>query len=130
MSAVAEAVHAHLLATQTVTDMRRADCMGCGECCGRFLPLTVADRIRLEGYVRTHGVVPREEPHGFIDMTCPYLDESRECMVYEARPEVCRRYSWRLHAAGKLKPWKGLLSAAETDMREFAEATTEGESRG
>lgn len=130
MSAVIAAkAFAKMLRDQPVTDMHREDCRGCGECCGRFLPLTPADKVRLAAYVRSHGIKPHPEPRGIVDLTCPYLNRKRECMVYEARPEICRGYSCHLHATGKLKPWKGLLSAVEADMREFAEAMKEGEGR-
>ncbi len=122
MSTAERRLFGRLPGAGTVTDMHRADCRGCGECCGRYLPLTVADKIRLEGYVRTHGIKPHPERPGLVDFTCPYLSEGRECMVYEARPEICRRYSCRLHAAGGLEPWPALFAAAEVDMRELADS--------
>lgn len=121
---------ARLMQEQPVTDMRRSDCRGCGECCGRWIPLTIADRVRLEGYVRTHGIEPHSLPPQVADLVCPYLDlESRECMVYEARPEVCRHYSCRLHASGGLRPWRGLASSEAVDMRELADSIAEGKAR-
>lgn len=40
---IAARAFAKMLREHPVTDMHRADCRGCGECCGRFLPLTPAD---------------------------------------------------------------------------------------
>lgn len=117
---------ANLLRDQPVTDMHRADCRGCGECCGRFLPLTLADKVRLTAYVRSHGIKPRMMLRGIVDLTCPYLSGERECMVYEARPEICRGYSCSKHASGELlvdvQLLKSLSTAAYVDMRSFAEA--------
>lgn len=110
-----------LAAGSKVVAIDREDCRGCGECCGRYLPMTLADRIRVEGYVRTHGIVPRTPPAGMLDLVCPYLSQEGECMVYEARPEICRRYSCKLHAAGEIAPWPGLYRATETDMRDMAD---------
>lgn len=118
---LARAASRKLARSGKVTAMPAEGCRGCGECCGRYLPTTVADRIRLEGYVRTHGIVPRKAPDGLLDLMCPYLDAEGECMVYDARPEICRRYDCRLHASGALRMWPGLMSATETDMRGLAD---------
>lgn len=128
---IAAKAFANLLRDQPVTDMHRADCRGCGECCGRFLPLTPADKVRLTAYVRSHGIEPHPEPRGIVDLTCPYLNRERECMVYEARPEICRGYSCSKHASGALfvntQLLKSLSTAADVDMRLLAEAIEEGQ---
>lgn len=54
---IAARAFAKMLREHPVTDMHRADCRGCGECCGRFLPLTPADKVRLMAYVRSHGMM-------------------------------------------------------------------------
>ena len=123
---IAAKAFASLLRDQPVTDMHREDCRGCGECCGRFLPLTPADKVRLMAYVRSHGIKPHPEPRGIVDLTFPYLNGQRECMVYEARPEICRHYSCSKHASGELladaQLLKSLSTAADVDMRLLAEA--------
>ena len=66
------------------------------------------------------------EPRGIVDLTCPYLSRKRECMVYEARPEICRGYSCSKHASGELlvdvQLLKSLSTAVYVDMRLLAEA--------
>ena len=128
---IAAKAFAEMLRDQPVTDMHREDCRGCGECCGRFLPITPADKIRLVAYVRSHGIKPHPEPRGIVDLTCPYLDRKRECMVYEARPEICRGYSCSKHASGELlvdvQLLKSLSTAADVDMRLLADAIEEGQ---
>ena len=54
--AEAAALHARLMVEQQVTDLYTGDCRGCGECCSRFLPMSLLDRARLRAYVRRHGV--------------------------------------------------------------------------
>ena len=66
---IAAKAFASLLRDQPVTDMHREDCRGCGECCGRFLPLTPADKVRLAAYVCSHGIKPHPEPRGIVDLT-------------------------------------------------------------
>ena len=104
MTAAADA-HAALCRSRGVTDLRtsRGDCRGCGECCSRFLPMSRMDERRLVGYVERNGIEPRPEPEGSIDLTCPLLSGSRECMAYDARPDICRVYRCDEHARGALR---------------------------
>ena len=108
-----------------VTDIRteRGGCEGCGECCGRVLPLSAFDVARLKSYVERNGIEPT--PDAWIDgdgltvnMMCPFLDEGRMCMVYEARPEICRVYRCDLHKAGIVKAPYCIGAMRDVDMRE------------
>lgn len=99
-----------------IVDLYKGDCKGCGECCGRFIPLSKFDAIRLRGYLESHRVEMRPEQAEY-DLMCPFLSNEHECMVYEARPEVCRTYRCDMHKAGKLKPFRGLGDARMYDMR-------------
>lgn len=29
---------------------------------------------------------------GGIDATCPFLSDSKKCVIYEVRPEICRHF--------------------------------------
>lgn len=118
--AAARAAHTTLCATHGVRDLYEGDCRGCGECCSRFVPVSVFDLRRLEPYVRKNGVRPRE-PRGELDLTCPWLTDSGECAVYPARPESCRVYRCDRHVRGELRGFFGASSAKVTDMRELAE---------
>lgn len=44
--AAAMAAHAALCATRGVRDLYEGDCRGCGECCSRFVPVSVFDLRR------------------------------------------------------------------------------------
>lgn len=95
----------------------KGDCRGCGECCSRFLPLTPADRARLKAFVRARGVEP-VPGRADVDLLCPFLSKGRECLVYEARPEICRMYRCDRHAAGDFSDGERLAGASIIDMRE------------
>lgn len=96
---MAEQVHATLMEGQRVTDFysARGTHEGCGECCGRFLPLFPHEVIELR-HLAEH-VSIRPERQGEIDMSCPFLDGWNNCAVYERRPTICRAYDCSLHAA-------------------------------
>ena len=109
-----------LMEAQEVADLYtgRGDCRGCGECCGRFLPLSSIDVRRLRRYMRQHGIEPRPEKPGTLDLTCPLLGESGECMAYEARPDICRSYRCDEHKRGEIGPPPLWWCMEVTDMRE------------
>lgn len=98
-------------------DLYRGDCRGCGGCCGRYVPVSAFDLARLEGYLRGHEVTPN-----YSDGMCPFLSADRTCMVYEARPQICRVYRCDRHASGELFARSGEIppSARVTDMAELA----------
>lgn len=57
------------------------------------------DITRLRGYVKRN-LVDAEPERAYVDLTCPFLDELRNCKVYPARPEICRVYRCDKHARG------------------------------
>lgn len=74
-------------------------CIGCGKCCSNFLPLNTSEIKQIKSYVKKHNIT--EFKHLFptinitIDMTCPFLDESKDCnkcKIYEVRPRICREF--------------------------------------
>ena len=117
------AIEAHraLCRSRGVTDYRtaRGDCRGCGECCSRFLPMSRMDERRLAGYVARHGIALRPEPEGTLDLTCPLLSDDRECMAYDARPDICRVYRCDEHARGLLRPPEFADHMRLVDVREL-----------
>ena len=123
-------VHQALCRTQCVTDYRteRVDCRGCGECCSRFLPMSRMDERRLVAYVERHGVVPRPEPEGSLDLTCPLLSERHECMAYDARPDICRMYRCDLHLRWELRPPAFAEHMRLVDVRELLEGGDDDDS--
>lgn len=118
VDAIAKAAHDLLAKSEKVEDLYTGDCRGCGECCSRFLPITPEDEVRLVWHLAANPVeVPAQR--GEIDLVCPLLSESRECLAYEARPAICREYRCDLHAKGTLKHSRALFGAHIVDMREL-----------
>ena len=71
-------------------------CVGCGECCSDFLPVTEKEVKRLKQYARKHHLT--EHRHNFLfasqDCTCPFRNgQTQKCDVYEVRPLICRSFS-------------------------------------
>lgn len=117
-SEAAAICHAMLSKTQTVKDLYtpKGNCKGCGECCARFLPMSEFDLQRLYVYVQKHHINPHRHTAGAIDLTCPYLTDTKECAVYHARPEVCRTYRCDKQVRGENLDFYGSGSAQEVDM--------------
>lgn len=121
-SEAAAICHAMLSKTQTVKDLYtpKGNCKGCGECCARFLPMSEFDLQRLSDYVCKHHIKPHKPTIEALDLTCPYLTDTKECAVYPARPEVCRAYRCDKQVRGELLDFFGSGTANVTDMREWA----------
>lgn len=116
----ARAVHDALQKVQTVTDMYRGDCYGCGECCSRILPLSPIDILRIKNYVKTHDVPITPEAPNTIDMRCPFLTGDKTCAIYAVRPVICKAYRCDKHANGTLAFELHDMKGYETyDMREI-----------
>lgn len=104
----------------------RGSCYGCGECCGRFIPLSAFDVERLRSFAERNEVAT--EPMATIDgdsmtirinLNCPFLVDGL-CSVYEARPEICREYRCDLHRNGSMRVPFGVAGMEVRDMREVA----------
>lgn len=69
-------------------------CRGCGECCGRLLPLIPGEAEKIAAWAKSHGIRPHRPRGGLLveDMMCPWLADDGTCSVYEARPLVCRAF--------------------------------------
>ena len=75
-------------------------CTGCGQCCSNLLPMTDDEISTIKKYIKknrikehNHIVAPLAAP--IIDMTCPFLDDSKsceKCTIYEVRPKICRDF--------------------------------------
>lgn len=112
-----------LNAGAVIRDLRteRGTCEGCGECCGRFLPLRPLDMMFLESETRLSGgrIVHERDPY---DMRCPFLDDRGMCEVYGSRPGICAAYRCDLHAKGEIWAWKtNVREAVMVDVCKFAD---------
>lgn len=120
------AINAALGKTAVIKNLYTGNCKGCGECCSRILPLSEHDIKRLRDYVRKHNIkqMPEYGAGGAIDMTCPYLSEDSECLVFHARPDICRAYRCDKQVSGDFSPLRRFMRHhpyKESDMREVIE---------
>lgn len=78
-----------------VTDMtRNGQCSNCGECCTDFIPMSRSEVNRIKKYLKSHPEI-KEQRHALAkyDITCPFRShDQKKCLIYEVRPEVCRRF--------------------------------------
>lgn len=77
-------------------------CSGCGNCCSNLLWLSDNEITRIRRYIKKHKI--KEQKHfvpavladpDVIDLTCPFLDESKEndkCVIYPVRPAICSSF--------------------------------------
>lgn len=76
------------------------ECSGCGSCCSNLLPISRKEVKEIHRYMKKHNIKayknnpPTVKPIE-IDMTCPFLDGSKDCekcMIYIVRPMICRDF--------------------------------------
>jgi hypothetical protein len=76
-------------------------CIGCGNCCSAYLPLTDKEITAIRRYIKANNIkecvhtrcAPLAKPT--IDLTCPFLDDSKsdkKCTIYPARGKVCKDF--------------------------------------
>lgn len=75
------------------------NCIQCGECCGRFLPVSEMEIRSIKRYVKKHNIKPCKHDAlsavPAFDLNCPFLDTNKskeKCRIYEARPLICKLY--------------------------------------
>ena len=78
----------------------KGECTQCGKCCGNLLPMTDEEVLTIKNYIKKNNI--KEHSHivallakPTIDMTCPFLDDSKsceKCTIYEVRPKICRDF--------------------------------------
>lgn len=78
---------------------KNGKCIQCGSCCSNLLVMTAEEIETIHKYIKKHNIkerkhiLPLAEPT--IDMTCPFLDDSKsceKCTIYEVRPRICRDF--------------------------------------
>ena len=76
------------------------ECSRCGRCCSNLLSMTLEDVRRIRSYLQMYQVIPAPlaRPDKFRSIpfdSCPFCDFSGKkatCMIYEARPAICRKF--------------------------------------
>ena len=65
------------------------DCEMCGGCCARMSVLAVTE----EEYYRMQEAAKDVEPIDHGEAGCPMLADDGRCLIWQARPQVCRLYN-------------------------------------
>lgn len=103
-------------------------CSECGNCCGRFLPLSNKEINQIKAYVKSHSI--KQNLHSInvlnenvLDYTCPFLNDlktGKKCDIYPVRPLICREFTCRRFIQG-YTPSKEMLSEyrRKVDMTEL-----------
>lgn len=65
-------------------------CSGCGDCCGKWLPVTKKEIERIRRYIKENQIPVQNN----ADPTaCPFRSEAEgKCLVYPVRPAICRDF--------------------------------------
>lgn len=64
------------------------DCEMCGGCCSRMSVLAVTE----EEYFHMVEAAKDVQPIDRGEAGCPLLDDDGRCLIWQARPQVCRLY--------------------------------------
>ena len=86
---------------------KHGHCSKCGGCCSALLPLCNEDISTIYDYLSIHNIKTECQPVDTtglgINMTCPFLSKKKSCLIYEARPLICRVFkcnrstsSWKI----------------------------------
>ena len=99
--------HDMLNAKRTITSCTDTcgNCSNCGECCSSVLPWTKEEIEIVKKYYKEHTEIHKKVKSNCIplknkvtrkydvNLQCPFRDrENKKCMIYEVRPEICRRF--------------------------------------
>jgi hypothetical protein len=60
----------------------------CGKCCGILFP-SLAEIRNVSDYCKQHNIEYKDF-HMINGLDCPYLTEDKKCLIYPARPFLCR----------------------------------------
>lgn len=94
-------------------------CSNCDACCSNTLPMTKQDIARVRRYINKHHIepinhVPAIVAYKHMDGICPFRDMTNErCVIYEARPTVCRLYQCNYSIVDIAKAVKGKFSSSK-----------------
>lgn len=66
-------------------------CHNCGKCCGP-VPIVETERQRIEKFLKKHPSIRIQAKQKPFSLDCIFRDEEKGCLVYSARPKICRVY--------------------------------------
>jgi Fe-S-cluster containining protein len=99
-ASIAEMLNDFSNGTYDLTD--NGKCTECGSCCSNYIPLTEEEIKEIRRYIKVHNIkeckhgvaIPLAQP--ILDMTCPFLDDSKpnhKCTIYPARGYICSSFT-------------------------------------
>ena len=66
------------------------DCNRCGHCCElNIIAITDDDLENMHAYVRENDIAPKDQNA----QRCCFQNDDRTCMIWEARPQICRLHN-------------------------------------
>ena len=89
--------------SQVYDEIPALKCTMCGECCSDSPRITLLEYLNIYKYIRDNlksywtVIVDNCINNYFLDMVksslkCPFLDENRNCIIYQSRPFNCRTF--------------------------------------
>lgn len=71
------------------------ECSKCGNCCSALLPISKKEIKDIKRYVKKKRIKPVNHRIALmpcIDLTCPFLDNTKDdkCLIYPVRPSICK----------------------------------------
>lgn len=69
-------------------------CKKCGSCCQNVLVISDKEIQTIKKYIKEHDITPINRSNVLVGYQniCPFLDDNKRCMIFEVRPEICRRF--------------------------------------
>lgn len=102
------------------------DCERCGRCCRiNVLAVLPEEVARMRAYIEEHDIAPRDRGK---EVCCFQGDDGR-CLVWEARPQICRLHHCRVprHRVVQLNPQ--LCIPADPPLIDLHECFLNGDER-
>ena len=66
-------------------------CRNCGKCCGP-VPIVEEERKKIEKYLQKHPGIREKIKGKKPSIDCIFLDSEKGCLIYPARPKICKAY--------------------------------------
>lgn len=103
--AISTAVKSHMFEQleRVYSSLPEGQCSGCTACCSESVPTFFIEFINIINYMREHKDLYEQVYEKIIDFyfteltekkSCPFLNDSRQCGIYEVRPLPCRLYGF------------------------------------
>ena len=83
------------------------DCKACGKCCEYMYMMAISedDFRRMESYVKEHDIKPID----YDRKCCIFRHPEGKCMIWEARPQLCRLHHCQVSRFDVVKANPGLM---------------------